>query len=153
MNCSSLMGERNNKMTNLTVASSSPATQALEASLKDSVVVFGSFRSFVGGEDASSSLVRSKTMMINSKSLKRSRSSSNVTSSSSRFDMECFMKASEEVEESILFPSIAWPSCDDDDDDTMIARNVVEVMDLMTKFRMILMTMMMNQSLKDGVLV
>jgi hypothetical protein len=31
--------------------------------------------------------------------------------------MESFMKASEEVEESILFPSIAWPSCDDDDGD------------------------------------
>jgi hypothetical protein len=93
---------------NLTVTYSSPGTQALEESLKGSLVVFKSFRSFGGIED-SSSLHHPK--MINTKSLKRSRSSM------SGFDMESLMRASEEVEESNLFPSIAWPSCDDDHDD------------------------------------
>lgn len=46
--------------------------------------------------------------------LKRTRS--RFTSGS--FDMGDFMKASEQVEETIAFPSIEWPSCDDDESST-----------------------------------
>ena len=44
--------------------------------------------------------------------LKRSRSRSKLSTS---FDMKDFLKASEQVEETIAFPAIEWPSFDDDD--------------------------------------
>ena len=51
------------------------------------------------------------TTTTNASSMKRSRSSA----SSSAFDMGDFMKASQQVEETIAFPTIEWPSLDYDD--------------------------------------
>jgi len=48
-----------------------------------------------------------------STSLKRSRSALSGT-----FDMGEFLKASQQVEETIVFPSIEWPSFDDDESST-----------------------------------
>ena len=50
------------------------------------------------------------TTTTNTSSMKRSRSSA-----SSAFDMGDFMKASQQVEETIAFPTIEWPSLDYDD--------------------------------------
>merc|ERR1719223_561570 len=51
-----------------------------------------------------------------SATLKRSRSFSPSELSGS-FNMGEFLKASQQVEETIAFPAIEWPSFDDDDDD------------------------------------
>lgn len=50
------------------------------------------------------------TTTTNTSSMKRSRSSA-----SSAFDMGDFIKASQQVEETIAFPTIEWPSLDYDD--------------------------------------
>jgi hypothetical protein len=53
--------------------------------------------------------------------LKRSRSSL-----SGSFDMGEFLKASEQVEETIKFPAIEWPSVDDDDESTSTSSSDIE---------------------------
>lgn len=60
----------------------------------------------------SSSMLNDDSSM-RSAPLKRSRSSL-----SGSFDMGEFIKASEQVEETIAFPAVEWPSFDDDDDDS-----------------------------------
>jgi hypothetical protein len=50
--------------------------------------------------------------MICTKNLKRSQSSEVVS-----FDMSAFAEASQQVEDSIAFPSIEWSFSDDDSDD------------------------------------
>jgi hypothetical protein len=54
----------------------------------------------------------STTTTTRTSPLKRSRSRSAVSGS---FDMGEFLKASQQVEETIAFPAIEWPSFDDDD--------------------------------------
>jgi hypothetical protein len=63
-------------------------------------------------ERTHSPMIKSITT-TNTSSMKRSRSSA-----SSSFDMGDFIKASQQVEETIAFPTIEWPSldCDDSDD-------------------------------------
>jgi len=62
-------------------------------------------------ERTNSPMIKSFTT-TNTSSMKRSRSSA-----SSSFDMGDFIKASQQVEETIAFPTIEWPSLDSDDDD------------------------------------
>jgi hypothetical protein len=64
-----------------------------------------------------SPMINSITTNTNTSSMKRSRPSSSSSSSSSSFDMRDFIKASQQVEETIAFPTIEWPSLDYDDDD------------------------------------
>jgi|Transcript_11144 hypothetical protein len=63
---------------------------------------------------ASSMLSNSTSSTKRSGLMKRSRSSRSVVSGS--FDMGDFLKASQQVEDTIAFPAIEWPSFDDDDD-------------------------------------
>ena len=58
--------------------------------------------------------------------LKRSRPGS---SSGSSFDMGDFIKASQQVEETIAFPSIEWPSFDDDSDDSSSSSSNTSISD------------------------
>jgi len=60
-------------------------------------------------ERTNSPMIKSFTT-TNTSSMKRSRSSA-----SSSFDMGDFIKASQQVEETIAFPTIEWPSLDYDD--------------------------------------
>mmetsp|Transcript_12450 Transcript_12450/g.21800 ORF Transcript_12450/g.21800 Transcript_12450/m.21800 type:complete len:159 (-) Transcript_12450:85-561(-) len=88
----------------------SPATQALEKALKDD-----SLSSFVAKPKGMSGTEdREPPGMISSKNLKRSRSC--MATFDDRFDMDSFWKASRDVEESILFPPIDWPSAGEDED-------------------------------------
>jgi len=59
-----------------------------------------------------SSMLSSSTETKRSVPLKRSRSRSALAGS---FDMGDFLKASQQVEDTIAFPAIEWPSFDDDD--------------------------------------
>merc|ERR1740117_295022 len=56
-------------------------------------------------------MINSITTTTTKTSMKRSRSSA----ASSAFDMGDFIKASQQVEETIAFPTIEWPSLDYDD--------------------------------------
>jgi hypothetical protein len=79
------------------------ATKALE--------VFESSSMSEHKERTNSPMINSITT-TNTSSMKRSRSSA-----SSSFDMADFIKASQQVEETIAFPTIEWPSFDYDDSD------------------------------------
>eukprot|EP00537_Pseudo-nitzschia_pungens_P001448 CAMPEP_0172356940 /NCGR_PEP_ID=MMETSP1060-20121228/1304_1 /TAXON_ID=37318 /ORGANISM="Pseudo-nitzschia pungens, Strain cf. cingulata" /LENGTH=168 /DNA_ID=CAMNT_0013077339 /DNA_START=52 /DNA_END=558 /DNA_ORIENTATION=+ len=58
------------------------------------------------------------TSMLSSGATKRSSPMKrSLPSCSGPFDMGDFLKASEQVEETIAFPSIQWPSLDDEDSD------------------------------------
>ena len=76
--------------------SSSPATQALEMSLN---------------ETRFPSITESNKPMICTQRLKRSRSAMGS------FDMSVFVEASQQLEDSIAFPSIEFPTFDSDDEE------------------------------------
>lgn len=65
----------------------------------------GAGKMLCGGNSSTTNTTRSSP-------LKRLRSRSTVSGS---FDMGDFLKASQQVEETIAFPAIEWPSFDDDD--------------------------------------
>jgi hypothetical protein len=79
--------------------STPPATEALETALNKRV---------------ESPIIDYKEPMICTKNLKRSRS---TMGSFESFDMSDFAKASQQVEESIAFPTIEWPDIDDSEED------------------------------------
>lgn len=108
------------------VAMISPATLALEQSLKRES------EDAAAKTNALAMLAGNHRSMISSKSLKRSRSvventcnflsnnfdeSPNKDTSSCSFDMNSFLKASQDVQEEILFPPISWPGLGDEDQD------------------------------------
>merc|ERR1719410_693995 len=86
------------------------ATQALKSIENEDLNQLSRKRATMSYPSTGNNLCSSSPGMQQSSSLKRS-----LSMVSRSFDMGEFLKASEQVEETIAFPAIEWPSFDDDD--------------------------------------